>query len=164
MLVAFYQKYNAANLNMVDKNLAKYQGKEEQLFRALATKYKVDPAMFGLSQAAPPAAAGFGGAGGFGQPSPLGGGPSMASPFGSPASTMPASNPPSGGGFAQFAASPSSFGAPPSGGGGFSGGSGAATGGFGALAQSPATGFGGGGFAASPSPFGTATPFGAPRR
>jgi hypothetical protein len=153
ILVAFYQKYNAAKLSDVDNVLTKYKGQEENLFRKLAEKYLVDPALFGVSQAAPPAPA-FGS--GFGQPSPLGGGPSMASPFGTVAPTVPASNPPSGGGFAQFAAGPSS---------GFSGGGAAAAGGgFGSLAQSAGTGFGGAGFAPGPSPFGTATPFGAPRR
>jgi hypothetical protein len=49
MLFAFYQQHNPSKLSEVDKLLAKYQGKEENMFRNLAKKYNMDPSVFGLS-------------------------------------------------------------------------------------------------------------------
>ena len=151
MLTAFYQEKNPSKLSEVDRNLAKYYGKEEDLFRNLAKKYNVPLAAFGLSEA--PQASGFGSTGigmsaspGFGQPSTLGGG-------------------------STFGLSPSSFGGTPnsgfgaaSSGQGFgltSGASAFGSQGFGALAHAPApVGFGSFGSPLAPS----TSPFGAPRR
>jgi hypothetical protein len=152
MLTDFYQKYNPGQIDKIDGILMKYSGKEEALFRNLAQKYSLDPAVFGLPSAPPtagfgsPPAGAFGGAspGGFGQPSMLGGGPS---PFGGGSS---------GGAFGQTSSVPAS---------GFGKSSGAFGGAsFGTIAQgsssfgAPAAPFGGS------SPFGSPTPFGAPRR
>jgi hypothetical protein len=52
MLVAFYQQHNPDRVSDVDRVLRKYQGKENSLFRAIAKKYKVDPAVFGLTSPA----------------------------------------------------------------------------------------------------------------
>lgn len=158
MLVAFYQQKNAAKVHEVDKLLAKYANREEELFRNLAKKYNMDPSVFGLPSAPPtptassvafgaaPAPAAFGtSTPGFGQPSRLGGGPS---PFGGGAT--------GGGGFGQasplgqgmstgmsmsgnstpFGKTTSSFGSAS----------------FGSLAQ------GGGPMASNPSPFGAPSP------
>ena len=149
MLTAFYQEKNPSKLPEIDKNLAKYLGREEELFRNLAKKYSVPLAAFGLPESTP--ASGFGSTGigmsaspGFGQPSTLGGG----STFGS--------TPPSFGG-----ALNTGFGAASSGP-GFGSASGAGTfgsQGFGALAHTPApVGFGS--FGSPPA----TSPFGAPRR
>jgi hypothetical protein len=151
LLTAFYQQYNAAKISDVEKLLAKYQGKEEHMFRQLAKKYNLDPSVFGLPPSpvapsgfgTPAPSTGFGSSpGGFGSPSVLGGGPVFggaapsASPFGA-----------SSGGFGQSA-----------GGFGSSSGTSFSTGpSFGALAHSPGVG----GFG-SPSP--GVAPFGAPRR
>ena len=180
MLTSFYQQRNPAKVSDVDKNLAKYAGRESELFVNLAKKYNLDPSQFGVTAPAPPNAAPGGSFGapatsGFGQPSTLGGGPS---PFGGS----------TGGGFGQPStlgggAPAPAFGSPPVTGGGFGanspfGGGGGAT--FGAASPfgggAPAPSFGsppapGAGFGAS-SPFGgtggaafgTSTPFGAPRR
>jgi hypothetical protein len=160
-LLAFYNQHNPSKVAEVDRLLAKYQGKEDQMFRNLAKKYNLDPSTFGISSG-PSAALAFGsptiGAPtNFGQPSALGGG----SPFGAP---VPApgrfGGAISGGGFSQFS-SPSS--APSPSGLSSSGAFGSAS--FGALAQSPApSGFGAFGSASLASPFGSTTPFGAARR
>ena len=165
MLVSFYQQHKPEKIAEVDKLLNKYMGREDELFRNLAKKYNMDPALFGLSSQPPapagfgsPSTVGFGTSPGFGQPSQLGGGPS---PFGGS----------SGGGFGQ--PSPLGFSSPGSGIGGGStfgqatGGFGGATS-FGALAQgttqSPFGSPSFGGPAGGGMPFGSATPFGAPRR
>lgn len=181
MLMAFYQQKNPSKLTEVDKVLAKYIGKEEQLFRNLAKKYNLDPTVFGLQAAVgnspgfvpsaqPQAAGGFGGGSvGFGQPSVLGGGPAFASPspFGSPPaaasgfgfSSPPTPSPAFGSGFGGGA--PSSFGS-------LAGGSPST---FGSIAQgaSPAPTFGSMAPATTnsfgqtaPASFGA--PFGNPRR
>jgi hypothetical protein len=172
LLVAFYQQYNAAKLGDVDKVLQKYQGHEEKLFRNLAHKYKLDPAVFGLgpapAQAPAPSSGGGGFGGGFGQASPLGGGSVFGGGAPGPA---PAFGTPSGfGGNSTF--SGGGFGSPPAAApGGFGGGASAPgfgstsafggspqPGGFGSLAQQ-----GGGGFGApAQGGFGGPTPFGAP--
>lgn len=150
LLTAFYQQYNASKISDVDKLLAKYQGKEEHMFRQLAKKYNLDPSVFGLSPSpvapagfgSPALSTGFSSPGGFGSPSVLGGGPVFggaapsASPFGA-----------SSGGFGQSAggfgsASGTSFSTGPS---------------FGALAHAPGVG----GFGSPPAGI---APFGAPRR
>ena len=169
MLQSFYQQHKPEKIGDVDKLLMKYKGNEEQLFRNLAKKYQLNPSMFGLSETTGfGAASGMSPAGGFGQPSPLGGGPTFGGGFGQASSL---GNSGAFGGGASPAAP--SFGSPASGPtGGFGGMSGStfgspASASFGSLAQS--TGFGGGGgfgspSTAAPAPFGTATPFGAPRR
>lgn len=160
MLTSFYQQKNPSKVAEVDKLLAKYQGKEEQMFRNLAKKYMLDPSVFGLPSAPPTGAFGSPPAPGptsFGQASTLGGG---ASPFGQSA------------GFGQS----KGFGGVSSGqtfGSGISSGAGGST--FGSLAQSSnPSPFGAstGGFgspapafnASSPMGFGGGSPFGAPRR
>ena len=170
MLTKFYQEKDPSRLPKVDTNLAKYVGKEDDMFRALAKKWKLDPSVFGVAAAPPTSAPGafVGGpvttgspAGGFGQASVLGGGPS---PFGGVGG---------GGGFGQPSAlgSGGPLGVRPGGGGAF--GAGATTGfgaasSFGSLAHSSTPSpFSGqsGGFGSSPAAFGApATPFGAPRR
>jgi len=89
ILISFYQTHNPTKISEVDKLLAKYAGKEEQLFRNLAKKYNLDPKMFGIQGEAPaPAApAPFGSASqsgsGFGQASSgFGGGVPTSTPFG----------------------------------------------------------------------------------
>lgn len=157
VLTEFYMTYNPAKVSEVDKLLLKYRGNEDQMFRNLAAKYKLDPSVFGLPGAStqgpfqmtsPPLGA-------FGQPSPLG----IGSAFGNALNSTPFGSPP--GGFGQPSAlgaglgtiTPLSGSSPVFGGGGtpFA----AST--FGSLAQSSPQGFGG--FSAQPS-----TPFGAPRR
>jgi len=157
MLTAFYQEKNPAKMNEIEKVLAKYQGKEQQLFQNLARKYNIDPSVFGVPASAP--ATGFGAVspgigsspGGFGQPSALGGG----STFGSPPPSFGASS------FGAATAAPGQGFGSASGGGGF--------GGFGALAHSSGGQAGFGGFgspAPAPTPFGApnTSPFGAARR
>ena len=138
MLTSVYQKYKPEKLSEIDHILAKYQGREEVMFRLLAQKYNIDLSVFGLSPApATPQAPSFGGSS-FGQASPLGGGPV----FGSSSSSMtPGTG--SGGGFAQY-------------------GGNAQSGGFGSLSQQSGGGFSS--FGGGSSPFGSATPFGGPRR
>jgi len=164
MLLQFYQQYNPSKLGEVDKVLTKYKGNEEQLFRNLAKKYKLDASAFGLPPA--PAAGGFGspapaktafgqastlggtggfgGSGGFGQTPQMGFGSTNTGSgmtFGSGMSSAQGTS--SFGSLAQ-APSPSPFG------------SSSMSGGFG----SPSPGFG----ATSSMGFGGSTPFGAPRR
>ncbi|GKY99450.1 hypothetical protein MPSEU_000899500 [Mayamaea pseudoterrestris] len=68
MLIEFYQQQNPSKLADVDKLLTKYQGQHESMFRNLAKKYEMDPAVFGLSgDALTPS-----GSVSFGQNSPLG--------------------------------------------------------------------------------------------
>ena len=153
-LTLFYQQRNPSKIGDVDKLLAKYAGKEDQLLANLAKKYNISPATFGLASA--PAAPAFGspsamgGANTFGQPSPMGGGGGFGSPSPAPSA-----------GFGSFGAAAQ---APSQGFGGF--GAAPASGGFGAVAQAP-SGFGAapasGGFGSSAG-FGAATPFGAARR
>jgi len=107
ILAQFYQQYNPTKLAEVDKLLAKYAGREEQMFRNLANKYNIDPSLFGLpgntnTVATAPSQFGAqpsGGSGGsFGQSSSLGGrmgglGGGMISsptPFGKAMATAPA--------------------------------------------------------------------------
>lgn len=163
LLHQFYQEKNPSKVAEVDKVLAKYSGKEEQMFRNLAKKYQLDPSVFGIAPGAP--TPGFGSpatAPAFGQASTMG---SSASPFGQ-----------SPGGFGQ----PSTFGGgvssmsvpkPPGqtfGSGSTSGFGSSGAAGFGSLAQSNPSPFGGqpsSGFGApAPAAFGSPTPFGAPRR
>lgn len=165
LLHQFYQEKNPSKVAEVDKVLAKYSGKEEQMFRNLAKKYQLDPSVFGIAPGAPTPTSGFGSpaaAPAFGQASTMG---SSASPFGQ-----------SPGGFGQpstFGGGVSSMSAPKPPGQTF--GSGATPGfgssvaaGFGSLAQSNPSPFGGqpsSGFGApAPTAFGSPTPFGAPRR
>ena len=42
-LVAFYQKYNPEKMNGVDATLEKFKGREEEMFKALTTKYGPEP-------------------------------------------------------------------------------------------------------------------------
>ncbi|GFH51820.1 hypothetical protein CTEN210_08296 [Chaetoceros tenuissimus] len=155
-LTLFYQQKNPSKIGDVDKLLAKYAGKEEQLLANLAKKYNISPATFGLG-GAPVAAPAFGspsamgGGNAFGQTSPMGGGGGFGSPSPAPSS-----------GFGSFGAAAQ---APSQGFGGF--GAAPASGGFGTAAQAP-SGFGAtapasGGFGSS-SGFGAATPFGSARR
>jgi hypothetical protein len=157
MLFAFYQKYNPSKVAEVDRLLLKYQGKEEQMFRNLAKKYNLDPAVFGLPStpvtgfgAAPPSAAGV--SPGFGQTSSLGGGPTFG--MSPPTST--------------FGGAPSSqgFGASPAPSHVFGAGAGGGVTSFGSLAQAPGSSPGFSSFvgAPPPGPFGNSSPFGAPRR
>ncbi len=173
MLVGFYQNYNPSKIAEVDKLLEKYRGSEEQMFRNLAKKYQLDPAVFGL-QATPVAITPTPSLGGFGHISALGGGstfgPSSAS-LGSPLRTS------LGGGFGQTSSLGSGFSqALPTSGHVFGASSspGLGTSSFGALASfgsppAPA-GFGS---PSAPSGFGSSSggfnafgssPFGAPRR
>lgn len=46
-LIAFYTDHNQSKLGDVDKTLAKYAGKEEQLFMNLAKRYDASPSIFG---------------------------------------------------------------------------------------------------------------------
>jgi len=117
ILVDFYQKRNPSKVGEVDKLLAKYAGQEEQLFRNLAKKYSLDPALFGVSAmpAAAPAPSPFGAqpggmassSAGFGHTSTLGGigggVPTSPTPFGNPSAlggctSAPAFGSPAGGG------------------------------------------------------------------
>jgi hypothetical protein len=111
-LVSFYRQHNPSKVEEVDKLLTKYQGNEEQLFRNLAKRYNLDPAVFGLpstpslgstppppSHPTQPAPSFGGGSPGFGQPSALGSSP-FGIPFGSSGTTASTSSP--------FAASQSS--------------------------------------------------------
>mmetsp|Transcript_25338 Transcript_25338/g.51551 ORF Transcript_25338/g.51551 Transcript_25338/m.51551 type:complete len:697 (+) Transcript_25338:154-2244(+) len=116
MLVSFYQTHNPSKVGEVDKALAKYAGKEEQMFLNLAKKYNVDPSMFGINmsaQAPAPAPNAFGvpsslgGTGGFGSSS------AGLSGFGAasvPSNTFGSLASGSSGGFGGFASSTSSFG------------------------------------------------------
>ena len=152
-LVTFYQQWNPSKLGQVDQTLAKYRGKETQLFAALLQKYP-GATIAGVPGVGGAASTGFGqsgfgsatvqqsSSGGFGQtgfgaqPSGLvGGGFGAASTFGGAA---PASN--SGGGFGSFAQpQQQGFGAASSGGFGA-----VSSGGFGAAAnQGGGGGFGG---------------------
>lgn len=147
MLLAFYQKYNPARVSEVDRNLAKYKGQEEAMFRKVANKYKLPASVFGLPDA--PVGQPAPSSSGFGQPSSLGGPPTFGSPAGPPATAFGS---PAGAPAAAFGGFGSTFGTTSS---------------FGSVGQ-PA----GGGFAAlatgspspNPSPFGAGTAFGAPRR
>ena len=156
LLLQFYKEKNPNKVSDVDKLLAKYSGKEDQMFRNLAKKYNLDPSVFGVSAGAPAPSPGFGSPSAtpaFGQSSAMGTG---ATPFGQ-----------SSGGFGQ----PSTFGGgpKPSGttfGSGMTSSFGSS--GFGSLAQSSPSPFGGGqssGFGAPAPAFGSgSSPFGAPRR
>eukprot|EP00618_Florenciella_parvula_P020327 CAMPEP_0119493076 /NCGR_PEP_ID=MMETSP1344-20130328/17431_1 /TAXON_ID=236787 /ORGANISM="Florenciella parvula, Strain CCMP2471" /LENGTH=68 /DNA_ID=CAMNT_0007528465 /DNA_START=8 /DNA_END=211 /DNA_ORIENTATION=- len=42
-LTRFYEMYDAKKVKKIDSFLAKYEGKEEALFRALVTKYGPEP-------------------------------------------------------------------------------------------------------------------------
>ena len=95
LLTEFYREKNPSKISDVDHVLLKYQGREEEMFRNLAKKYALDPAVFGLSSVpsaigamSPPGIAGTPLA--FGQPTPLGGG----SPFGMAPSATPFGSPP----------------------------------------------------------------------
>ena len=160
LLLQFYQEKNPSKVTEIDKVLAKYSGKEEQMFRNLAKKYQLDPSVFGIAAAPPNPTQGFVAAAStpaFGQPSAMGG----ASPFGQSSrgfgqpsalgggsSSMSAPKPP---GQTFGSGATSSFGAS----------------GFGSLAQSSPSPFGGqpsSGFGAPAPAFGSPSPFGAPRR
>ena len=168
VLTEFYQKHNPSKVSEVDKLLTKYLGNEEQLFRNLAAKYKLDPAQFGVSSASTPAAFGTPTAGGagFGQPSSLGtpsaggigfGQPSSlgSSPFVGTPSSFSAAATPSSGGFGQFSSQSAGFGSSSSPGGAS----------FGSLAQGPApSGFGTFGAPQQNTPFGGSGFVGTPRR
>lgn len=185
ILVAFYQRYNAAKVAEVDKVLIKYQGKEDLMFRNLAKKYTLDPSVFGLQSITAPVPT-FGSPGvqppniqsnsqGFGQPSMLGGTSSFTASSAAPT--------PFGGGGGSFGSpstlgqgTPSGFGSAPTPAAAFgsnSSGFGAST--FGSLATSSSPspfGAASGGFGSGAPSFGTtgssqfgaSTPFGAPRR
>ena len=47
-LIAFYTEHNPGKLSDVDKTIAKYSGNEMQMFKKLAKKYNVNPAVFGV--------------------------------------------------------------------------------------------------------------------
>jgi hypothetical protein len=150
LLTEFYMEINPAKVAEVDKLLSKYQGNEEKMFRNLSKKYNLDPSVFGLSSV-PGSAFGSGSSGGFGQPSPLGGGPT----FGVAQPNTPLVSPPTSGGFGSTQ------------GPGFGSARGTSNLGsisFGALAAQspPVPGFAS--FSSTATPFGSPTPFGAPRR
>ncbi|GMH94727.1 hypothetical protein TL16_g12986, partial [Triparma laevis f. inornata] len=64
LLTEFYQKHNAAKVGEVAKTLAKYAGKEAELFGKLANKYKVANPLGGAAAAPSPfVGGGFGGGG-----------------------------------------------------------------------------------------------------
>ena len=44
-LVAFYEKHNPAKLDSIDATLAKYAGRESELFEALRAKYEAPAAV-----------------------------------------------------------------------------------------------------------------------
>lgn len=180
LLVAFYQQHNPAKIAEVEKLLEKYRGNEEQMFRNLAKKYQLDPAIFGLAatpvltSATPPSISS-----GFGKTSMLRGGQAFGGASGGGNlldSTMHTTN--MGGGFGQISSLGSTGGGFPSNaipqaghvfGGSSTSGFGATSFGslasFGSSASAPPSNFSGlgspGGFASS---FGSSTPFGAPRR
>jgi hypothetical protein len=160
LLHQFYQEKNPSKLAEVDKLLAKYSGKEEQMFRNLAKKYQLDPSVFGITTTAASPRPGFGSSAAtpaFGQPSTMGSG---ATPFGQSSGTFGQSS--SFGGGASSISGPKSSGQPF--GAGATSGFGAS--GFGSLAQSNPSPFGGqsSGFGAPSPAFRTPSPFGAPRR
>jgi len=47
-LTLFYKKYNPTKLDEIDELLEKYDGREEEMFRRLLSKYRADPSVFGL--------------------------------------------------------------------------------------------------------------------
>lgn len=47
-LTLFYKTYNPNKLDEVDELLEKYDGREEEMFRRLLSKYRADPSVFGL--------------------------------------------------------------------------------------------------------------------
>lgn len=49
MVTLVYQKYNPSKLGEINSILAKYQGREEELFRKLAVRYNIDFSVFGLA-------------------------------------------------------------------------------------------------------------------
>jgi len=174
LLFAFYQQRNPSKIAEVDKLLAKYAGKEEQMFRNLAKKYNLDPSVFSLGAAAPAPTPAFG-APPIGQPAGFGQASTMSGGFGNMASA------PSTAGFGSFGQSPqggtSGFGSLSTGGTPQPAASAPSTTGFGSFGQSPqgsTSGFGGtpqpapgGGFGSMGNTgFGSpaATPFGAARR
>jgi hypothetical protein len=62
-LTAFYAKYNPEKISSVDKTLAAYAGREEEMFTALVTKYGPEPPAGSAPQspaAAPPTSSAFG--------------------------------------------------------------------------------------------------------
>ena len=169
MLHEFYKTHNPTKVNEVDKLLAKYAGKEEQMFTSLAKKYNIDPSIFGITATATQTPTNTTPA--FGSPAPLGGsmtgaGFGTTSPFGgAPSSTASAFGSSAGGGFGGGGG----FAAAASGGSTFGSLAASSGGGFGGAAAAPSTGFGGiassTGFGGAPSSgFGGASPFGAARR
>ena len=166
LLTEFYQKHNASKVSEVTTTLAKYKGREKELFVKLSTKYKVANPLDGV-------VGGMGGGGGqqstpfgtqksTGQPSPFGtktpfnsGGGAGASPFGT---KTPFGNTGAGAaspfGKSAAAPSPSPF-----------GNSGSVASPFGNSAAATNSPFGNAAAAPSPSPFGNAaapapSPFG----
>lgn len=126
LLVQFYQQHNPTKLSEVDKTLAKYRGKEQQLFANLGKKYNV-PVPGGLGGAVrPPGQASFGQASNLGA-APVFGNPSMPSFGGSSGGGFGApQQQSSGGGFQQFSSSQTAtFGGATNNTGGFGGSSGA---------------------------------------
>ena len=170
LLIEFYHNHNPAKVDEADRLLEKYRGNEEALFRNLAKKYNLDPSMFGLNSAPAPAP------GGFGSPSPLGGGSNAfggapSTPFGS--GGFGSSSPLGQSGV--FGSAPVSASTPPTGSvfGSAAGSTSLGATGFGSLAQSspgqgfqssPGQGFGAFGSPSPPTTFGASSPFGAPRR
>jgi len=160
LLHQFYQEKNPSKVAEVDKLLAKYSGKEEQMFRNLAKKYQLDPSVFGIAPGAPTSTSGFGSPAatpGFGQPSTMGTG---ASPFGQNSGGFGQPSTLGGGGSSMLSPKPpgQTFGSGATAGFGASG--------FGSLSQSSPSPFGGqpSGFGSSAPQYGSPSPFGAPRR
>jgi len=127
ILTAFYQKHNPSKLPSVDKSLASYKGREQEMFQKLANKYKVpNPLQESSNQPTSTATPGGFSSSGFGKlastsstanPSPGFGnsGPKMgASPFGSSSGTSTQQKAPvSSSPFGSSAPSPSPFGTSP---------------------------------------------------
>ncbi len=49
-LIQFYNDHNKSKLDSVDATLEKYASREEELFKNLAKRYSVDPAVFGAGE------------------------------------------------------------------------------------------------------------------
>jgi len=54
VLVPFYTVYDPSKIADVDAIIAKYEGREEEMYRYIAVKYKVKPSIFGLSSTGNP--------------------------------------------------------------------------------------------------------------
>lgn len=87
LICEIYQEHNPAKLENVEELLAKYKGREEQLYHGVCEKYNVEPKIPKVDPAAPPAD------GALPPPPP----PSMAPPDMAPPSMAPPPGPPPSG-------------------------------------------------------------------